>query len=122
VALISPAARTAATAELVLADMAVRPEFRLEGGLYQAEPEEVLAFVRALPDDVDAVMVVGHNPTAHSLSQGLLASRDKKGRSEAERKGFPTCALGIYRFAVDRWADVDARAATLITLMVPPYT
>jgi phosphohistidine phosphatase len=121
VALVSPAARTAATAELVLAEMADPPECRLEKGLYGADPEEVLAFMRDLPDDIDAAMVVGHNPTAHALSQGLLSARDKKGLSSAVRNGFPTCALGVYAFNVDRWADVAARGAKLVAIMAPPY-
>jgi phosphohistidine phosphatase len=121
VALVSPAARTAATAELVLAEMADPPECRLEKGLYEADPEEVLALVRDLPDDVGAAMVVGHNPTAHALSQGLLSARDKKGLSSAVRNGFPTCALGVYIFNVDRWADVAARSAKLVAIMAPPY-
>src|ERR1700729_795527 len=45
IALVSPAARTAATAELVLAEVADPPECRLEKGLYAADPEEVLALV-----------------------------------------------------------------------------
>ncbi|HWE65773.1 MAG TPA: hypothetical protein VG298_03935, partial [Acidimicrobiales bacterium] len=97
-ALISPAARTATTADLALAEAADPPEYRLEKGLYEADPEEVLAFVRDLPDDIDAAMVVGHNPTAQALSQGLLSPRDKKGLSNAVRNGFPTCALGVYAF------------------------
>jgi phosphohistidine phosphatase len=121
IALVSPAARTAATAELVLADVADPPECRLEKGLYEAGPEEVLAFVRDLPDDVDAAMVVGHNPTAHALSQGLISARDKKGLSNAVRNGFPTCALGVYAFNVDHWADVAARRAKLVVIMAPPY-
>ncbi len=121
IALVSPAARTAATAELVLADVADPPESRLEKGLYAADPEEVLAFVRDLPDDVDAAMVVGHNPTAHALSQGLISARDKKGLSSAVRNGFPTCALGVYAFNVDHWADVAARGAKLVAIMAPPY-
>ena len=121
IALVSPAARTAATAELVLADVADPPEYRLEKGLYAADPNEVLAFVRDLPDDVDAAMVVGHNPTAQALSQGLLSARDKKGLSSAARNGFPTCALGVYAFNVDHWADVAARSAKLVAIMAPPY-
>jgi phosphohistidine phosphatase len=121
VALISPAARTAATAELVLADVTDPPERRLEDGLYAAHPDEVLAFVQALPDDVTAAMVVGHNPTAEWLSQGLLSARDKKGRSSAVQHGFPTCALGVYSFNVDRWADVAAATGKLVTIMIPPY-
>jgi phosphohistidine phosphatase len=122
IALVSPATRTAATAQLVLADMADPPECRLEKDLYTADPEEVLAFVRALPDDVKAAMVVGHNPTAQSLSLGLLSTRDKKGHSSVVRHGFPTCALGVYSFDVDRWADVVAGTAKLVAIMIPPYT
>jgi phosphohistidine phosphatase len=121
IALVSPAARTAATADLVLADVADPPQRRLEKGLYAADPDEVLAFVQDLPDDVDAAMVVGHNPTAHALSQGLLSPRDKKGLASAAKNGFPTCALGVYAFDVDHWADVVARTAKLVTIMGPPY-
>ena len=66
-------------------------------------------------------MVVGHNPTAHALSQGLLSPRDKEGHSLATRQGFPTSALGVYTFPVGRWVDVAARSATLVTLIIPPY-
>jgi phosphohistidine phosphatase len=121
IALVSAAARTVATAELVLADVADPPKCRLDEAFYGADPEEVLAFVRELPDDVDSAMVVGHNPTAHALSQGLLAPRDKKGLASAARNGFPTCALGVYAFDVDHWADVAARAAKLVAIMGPPY-
>jgi phosphohistidine phosphatase len=121
IALVSPAARTAATAQLVLADVTDPPECRLEEGLYTADPKEVLAFVHALPDDVNSAMVVGHNPTAQSLSQGLLSTRDKKGLSSVVRHGFPTCALGVYVFDVNRWADVAAGTAKLAAIMTPPY-
>ncbi len=121
VALVSPEARTAATADLVLADLVHPPERRLDDALYGADPEEVLAALRALPDEVDAAMVVGHNPTAHSLSQGLLTARDKKGQSAAVRHGFPTCALGVYAFRAVRWADVAMGTAKLVALMGPPY-
>ncbi|HWE65365.1 MAG TPA: hypothetical protein VG298_01850, partial [Acidimicrobiales bacterium] len=121
VALVSPAARTRATADLVLAHMAEPPECRFADDLYGADPEEVLTHLRTLGDDVDAAMVVGHNPTAHSLSQGLIAARDKKGLSLAARTGFPTCALGVYSFKVARWADVAAGTAKLVALLAPPY-
>ncbi len=121
VALVSPAARTAATAELVLAKMDQPPELRFDRELYGAAPEEVLTFVRALGDDVASVLVVGHNPTAHSLAVGLLAPGDKKGNSLTARQGFPTCALGVYRFSADNWKDVSPGSARLVALLAPPY-
>jgi phosphohistidine phosphatase len=101
--------------------MADPPQRRYDDDLYGAEPEDVLTIVRALPDDADAAMVVGHNPTAHSLSQGLLSARDKKGRSAATRNGFPTCALGVYAFDTDHWSDVAAGGAKLVAIIGPPF-
>jgi phosphohistidine phosphatase len=121
VALVSPAARTAATAELVLAKMDTPPERRLEKWLYHAGPDDVIEGLRELEDDVPAAMVVGHNPTAHALSVGLIAQSDKKGASMAAKAGFPTTALGVYRFKVARWREVDAHGAKLVALLVPPY-
>ena len=80
-ALVSPAARTRATAELVLADMAHPPEQRFEEDLYGAGPAEVIEILRRLPDDVAAAMVVGHNPTAHGLSRLLLSPATRKALS-----------------------------------------
>ena len=37
------------------------------------------------------------------------------------RHGFPTCALGVYAFKVDRWADVAAGTAKLVAMLAPPY-
>ncbi len=121
VALVSPAARTAQTAELVLAALAEPPETRLEDQLYGADPEEVLTLLRTLPGSVTSAMVVGHNPTAHALAQGLIAAHDKLARSLGVRHGFPTCALGVYGFEIERWEDVQPQSAALVAIMVPPY-
>jgi len=121
VALVSPAARTAATADLVVGNLASPPEIRLEKELYSAEPREVIELMRTLPDEVTSAMVVGHNPTAHELSQALIAPNDKKGLSLAARRGFPTCALGVYRFRIDHWSEVDVGGAKLVALLTPPY-
>jgi phosphohistidine phosphatase len=121
VALVSPAARTKATAELVLAGLTDPPECLLQEGLYGADPEDVLEHLHALDDDVASAMVVGHNPTAHALSQGLIGPTDKKGMALAVQRGFPTCALGVYTFKARRWADVEARSGKLLALLVPPY-
>ena len=121
VALVSPAARTAATADLVLAQVTQPPECRLETWLYQADSDEVVEHLRKLDDDASAAMVVGHNPTAHALAEGLISDSDKKGQTLAARRGFPTCALGVYRFQVAHWRDIGVHEAKLVALFVPPY-
>ncbi len=121
-ALVSPAARTAATAELVVAGMPRPPELRLVEALYGADPDDVLALVRALPDEVPAALVVGHNPTMQTLAERLLAPDQHEEPSLVVPPGFPTCALGVYRFdGVSSWLEVELGTATLVALLSPPY-
>jgi phosphohistidine phosphatase len=121
VALVSPAARTTATAELALADMNIPPAIQFIEDLYGAEPNDVLEILRRLDDAISSVMVVGHNPTAHALAMGLIDKADKKGHDLAERRGFPTCALGVYKFPIAQWRDVEAHGAKLAGLCIPPF-
>jgi phosphohistidine phosphatase len=117
----SPAVRTTATAELVLRQLDPAPPQELVPDFYGADPEEVLDHLRTVDDDLSSIMVVGHNPTAHALAAGLLAPRDKKGRDLLARRGFPTCALGIYRFTIDHWSEVGGGMAHLVGLITPPF-
>ncbi|MGO8863850.1 MAG: SixA phosphatase family protein [Acidimicrobiales bacterium] len=121
VALVSPAARTAETADLVLDGMVPGPRRQEDLELYGADPDEILARLRQLPDGVVSVMVVGHNPTAHALALGLLDPSDGGGRDLVVRRRFPTCALGIYGLDIERWADLGGRCAHLLGLFIPPF-
>ncbi len=125
IALVSPAARTSATAELVLAGMGgvAGTEAKTEyiEDLYGAEPDDVLEHLRLVPNAVSSVMVVGHNPTAHALAVGLLSPNDTKGRYLVTKRGFPTCALGVYRLNITDWAELGARCGTLLGLFIPPF-
>ena len=50
-----------------------------------------------------------------------ISAKDTEGRDMVVRRGFPTCALGLYRLEVAHWAEVDARCATLLGLFIPPF-
>ena len=113
--------RTLATAELAVAELTPHPEIRPVPDFYGADPEEVLDHVRALADDIASVMVVGHNPTMHALAQGLISAEDPDGHDLAVRRGFPTCALGVFTFDVARWGGVGARTGRLAGLFTPPF-
>jgi phosphohistidine phosphatase len=120
VAFVSPAARTMATADLVLDGVAPPPRRTSPADLYGGDPEAVLNHLRRLDDGVTSAMVVGHNPVAQWLALELLHI-DDEGRDEIVRRGFPTCALGIYRLEVARWADVKGQCAVLFDLLTPPF-
>lgn len=121
IAFVSPAARTTATAELVLAGVTPPPRWMSPADLYGGDPEDVLDHLRALSDDITSAMVVGHNPTSEALALGLLALDDEDGRDAVARRGFPTCALAVYRLEIARWADIEGQSAVLFDVLTPPF-
>jgi phosphohistidine phosphatase len=121
VAFVSPAARTKATAELVFEGMGVPARVEFPMDMYGGDPEDVLNHLRRLGDNVTSAMVVLHNPTGQFMARELLTADDEDGLELAVRRGFPTCALGIYLFEVVRWADVQAHTAVLEELLIPPF-
>ncbi len=89
--------------------------------LYLVEQNTLLEFLRALPDTINSVMVVGHNPTFHELA---LALTDKAVKGEAEglktlKTKFPTGTLCSIACEVTRWAVLAPKCGTLTQFLRP---
>jgi phosphohistidine phosphatase len=123
-ALVSPAARTMATAQLVLGEFDRQPKVHEAQDFYDADAEHVLTRLRSLPGEVASVMVVGHNPTTQLVAQSLIDPDDPAGADERdllERRGLPTCALSVLSCDVERWRDVGHHSARLVGFFTPPF-
>jgi phosphohistidine phosphatase len=120
VILCSSAARTTQTAELVLHELTASIEYR--EALYLADPQKILAAVRAAPATVSSLMVVGHNPGLEECAAGLAREpvrRKERARQEALEEKFPTCSLAILDFDVGRWRDVVQGSGKLVDFVRP---
>lgn len=113
-ALVSAAARTLQTWEDLAGSAGWCLEPRVEPGLYTAGPDAALDVVRAVPDEVGAVVVIGHNPTVAHLAQVLDdGEADAEVAGEALVSGYPPCALSV--FTIDApWSDLAAGTARLV--------
>jgi len=128
--LCSTATRTVQTAERVLTGMAdapgahgaAAPAARLEcrRALYGASPERVIGEIRTVSDEIASLMVVGHNPSFHSLAAGMAAPDDRP-PGDLGQRGFPTCAVAVYRLPTGGWGDVAEGTGTLLGWFTPPY-
>ena len=109
VILSSTSKRTMETVELVTDEIAGTRRIDYLEALYLAEPELILSLVRLAPDKMKSVMVVGHNPGLEQLAS-LLArepvKRKERGRFDAIEEKFPTCALAVLDFDLERWRDI----------------
>lgn len=118
--LCSTAARTMQTAERVLDGWPDPPELRKERTVYRADPDDLLALLRTVEDDVRSVMVVGHNPTIAAFAE-MMIDPVTPPRGSVDRQGFPTCALAVVRLPDHRWSKLAPGTATWARLFTPPY-
>ena len=91
---------------------------RFEPDIYLADVDTLLSLVRALPDDVRAPLLVGHNPGMHELVIGL--SRDDKHdlrRSVAAK--FPTAGFATIELPEDKWSDIQLGIGEIAELIFP---
>jgi phosphohistidine phosphatase len=107
--LCSSARRTRETLDLV----APSGEIRIEQGLYGATADELLERLCHVPDEVEAVMLIGHEPALRELAVCLVGA----GSELAERK-FPTAALATLTFT-GPWSALEPGHAQLAAFIVP---
>jgi phosphohistidine phosphatase len=90
--------------------------------LYGASPSQLLERLRAIPDEVAAAMVIGHNPTMQVLVLRLaagsaLAELDGSDLDQVKRK-FPTGGLATLEFE-GGWGELAPRGARLTAFVRP---
>lgn len=106
----SSAERARATAAAAAEAAGHRGEVRVEPRLYLAEPDLILALLRAVPNQVSRLLIVGHNPGLESLCTRLTG--------EAVR--LPTGALAHLELPRDRWEDLAARPEARLSAVWRP--
>jgi phosphohistidine phosphatase len=111
----SSAVRARQTLERVLPGLG-EPAVWIEVTLYAAAADTLLARVRALPEEADEAMLVGHNPGLMELALLLAAPGPKRKRA---RSNVPTGALVELEIEAGRWADVEPGEARMTRFVVP---
>lgn len=113
--LCSPAARTRQTWQGVSVALAQAqagggaPEVRYEKGLYAGGRTEVFDLLRAVPDTVATVLVIGHNPTMSEVSLMLIPDADYDG-ADIELK---TTGLAVHRSEAS-WSAIEPGSMPLV--------
>jgi len=88
-----------------------------ERDLYLASTGELLRRLRAVPDGVRSVLLVGHNPGVGELALRLATSGPADLRAELRRK-VPTGALAELRLHEPHWRKLP-RGCELVSFVTP---
>jgi phosphohistidine phosphatase len=113
--LCSTALRTRETLDRIVPTLGDDVETEIERGLYAASATELLERLWALDEQVESVLLVGHNPGIEQLALTLAGGGDEV--AEMRRK-FPTAALATLEFD-GRWRELGPGDAELTDFVKP---
>ncbi len=110
VILSSPAQRAKQTTELVVAETKFKGELKYVDAFYMGEPENYILALKELPDAIERVMVVGHNPGLEALLQML----------DGKVSSLTTGALAYLSLDIKHWSDLtNGTVGELISFWEP---
>lgn len=110
--LCSTAERTRATLHGVMPGLPAPLDVRFEPALYLAEAEAIAQLLREVPDTVQRLLVIGHNPGMEDFAAWLLAK-------DWPHEKFPTGGFAAFTLAIDSWAGLAPGTGRLALRVVP---
>ncbi|UQA96208.1 SixA phosphatase family protein [Streptomyces halobius] len=116
--LCSTSLRTRETWKLFVHELAHRPKTVYDERLYEASLGELLALLNETSDDIDDLLLVGHNPGMHALADALAGEADDDLLPRMNRSGFPTASLAVLTFN-GSWKSVEHGVGRLVAYWTP---
>jgi phosphohistidine phosphatase len=94
------------------------PPIALEKGLYLATEGELLVRLRAVPEEVWTVLLIGHNEGIGELANALAGDGEPATLARLHEK-YPTGALATLRLGEVPWQDLAPGHADLVAFVRP---
>ncbi|MER5967554.1 histidine phosphatase family protein [Streptomyces sp. NPDC002057] len=117
-ALCSTATRTRETWKLAVQELPQRPKTVYEDRLYEASLGELIALLNETSEDVSDILVIGHNPGMHALTDALAGKAEGDHLARVNRSGFPTSAFAVLTFT-GSWKSLEHGVARLDEFWTP---
>jgi phosphohistidine phosphatase len=87
--------------------------------IYLASSASLLDVLRDQADDIESVLLVGHNPGLEDLIFDLVPDDGSSPLARCGRTEIPTSAFAVMEVDVDSWKDIEEGQARLVHLMRP---
>ncbi len=112
-ALVSSATRAVATWQAVAEGSGSRADVSVDDAVFTGSPDVVLEALRAVPEDAERVIFVGHNPTAAYLTHLLDDGHGDPAAMARLLQGFPPSAMAVFDVAVP-WDELGPETGRLV--------
>jgi len=95
----SGANRALTTSQIIAKNISYQEnKIELNNDIYNASIEDVISILHNVPDKYEKIMLTGHNPAFHLLSQTLSGTNVIK---------FPPCCMFLIQFNIEFWSLLD---------------
>lgn len=109
---------TAIRTRQTLARTGITAATRFEDDLYDSRPSTVLNFIRGTGENVETLLVIGHEPTMSGLASALAGPDTDEGPRDETLAKYPTSAVAVLRIELP-WDQLEPGRATLVDFHVP---
>jgi phosphohistidine phosphatase len=113
--LCSPSRRTRQTLKRLAPALGKNADVQIEPELYAAPAADLLEVLHEVPDEVESVMLIGHNPGIQDLALSLASAGPEIPRL---RSKFPTSALATLELN-GTWRELAPGSAELVSFVKP---
>ncbi len=115
--LASDSQRTRETWDNARAALKEAPETHFDRKIYEAERHDLMEMVRALPDSVKTLILVGHNPALAEFATHF-AGRGESQPLKRLGRGLPPSAVALFEIEGGEWRKLRWGDGRLIDLWV----
>lgn len=112
-AVVSSAERTRGTWAVMEETLASGAEVAFDETVYAGSPDVVLEALRAVPEDAEVVVFVGHQPTVGYVAHLLDDGAGDHEALHAMLHGFPTASMAVFDVAVP-WSELADETGRLV--------
>lgn len=116
--LCSAAQRTQQSWEQIQSRLDTEADLEINERLYNASQDRLLEEIYALPDDVESVLLIAHNPGIHQLAFSLAHQAGESILGRLSRSFSPGTLVRV-ESDIQSWADFDTSRANVVELVDP---
>lgn len=117
--LCSTARRAQETYGLVTDFLPEKHGIQLHDELYMAPPAKMQKLLAQQDDALTGIMMIGHNPGMEAFALELSGPESDPAVLASLEEKYPTAALAVLNFPVERWRDVEPGKGRLTHFLKP---
>jgi phosphohistidine phosphatase len=101
----SPAIRALNTAVIIAQEIGYNKNIQVNKKLYHGYVPDLWAVVKTVPDDVESLMLFGHNPSFTEFANEL---------AQMQIDNIPTCGIFAVGWQTSRWTEINRKNGEFI--------